>query len=170
MKKNLSSQLSISHLPGESMATLRVYFFSSGKWRQSLSGPSEYPMKWQKITGASNSASITEAEFHLYFISFFWASMLGFMWWKGSTTGTLLTFLIRQGLAHLHLVPTGSVNDPRLSRQTTGQQGAPQEFLGWEGEGSLCTKSCQHNWAQSSRQKKCNLPASSHPEPSEKVH
>lgn len=45
----------------------------------------------------------------------FWASTLGFIWEKGSTTGTFLAFFLRQGLAHLHLVPTGSVNDPSLA-------------------------------------------------------
>lgn len=56
----------------------------------------------------------------------FWASTLGFIWGKGSTTGTFLAFFLRQGLAHLHLVPTGSVNDPSLASQAIEQQGGPR--------------------------------------------
>lgn len=105
----------ISHLPWQSVTTLRVQFSSSGGWRQHHHHPSEYPVEgwvqWWKMTGASNSASTREAEFPLSFVSLFWAFLLGFLWWKGSTAGTLLTFFTRQGLAHLHLVPSGSLND-----------------------------------------------------------
>lgn len=100
-----------------------------------------------------------QKQFPLSFSSLFGASILGFTWWKGFTSETL----------HLQLAPTGSVNAPSLARQTAAKQRTPEEFLGLEGKGSPCTKACQP-WAQALRQKKCNLPASSHQGPSGRVH
>lgn len=117
----------LNKLHGRSGTTLRVSVSSSGKEGQSLPCPREHSGAWQKISGLLPLFPSQQQGFHLFM---FQASMLGFIWCKGSASGTFLAFFLRQGLTHLHLLPTGSVNDPRLASQTAGQPGgqrSPQD-------------------------------------------